>query len=162
MKVTFTLIAVWDNNMWAVKMKTFRRTYVILSIWMTSVCILQPLPNFCMVPLLLVGQKWEGNFLALQIQKSNIWYYGVVKSKLIPADTDIRGFYIGFYKHCELGIVFTTSFSYWSPSTSSSAAAPGLHPLQLLLPNCVHFSYCSLIASADCICVWSRTQQSKV
>ena len=36
----------------------------------------------------------------------------LLSRSLIPADTDIRGFYIGFYKSYELGIVFTTSFSY--------------------------------------------------
>ena len=51
---------------------------------------------------------------------------------------------------------------------SPMTAAPRLHPLQLLLPACVHFSCCSLFASAstaprlrllqlllpDCICLF--------
>ena len=31
----------------------------------------------------------------------------------------------------------------------TSAVSPRLHPLQLLLPDCIHFSCCSLIASAS-------------
>jgi len=38
-------------------------------------------------------------------------------------------------------------FSCCSPTTSTSAAAPRLHPLQLLLPDCILFSCCSLTAS---------------
>ena len=49
----------------------------------------------------------------------------------------------------------STSCSYCSPIASDSAAAPQLHPLPLLLPDCVcfisgcaHLSYCSLVVSA--------------
>ena len=34
-----------------------------------------------------------------------------------------------------------------SPIVSASAATPRLHPLQLLLPDCIRFSCCSSIAS---------------
>ena len=37
----------------------------------------------------------------------------------------------------------------FSPIASASASAPRLHPLQLLFPDCVRFSCCSLIASAS-------------
>ena len=40
-------------------------------------------------------------------------------------------------------------FNCCSPSASASTAAPRLHPLQLLLATCVRFSCCSQIVSAS-------------
>ena len=45
--------------------------------------------------------------------------------------------------------IVSASAAACSPITSTSAAAPRLRPLQLLLPDCVHFSCCSPIASTS-------------
>ena len=44
-----------------------------------------------------------------------------------------------------------TRFSCWFMIISTSAAAPRLRPLQLLLPDCICFSCCSLIVSASAV-----------
>ena len=52
-----------------------------------------------------------------------------------------------------------TRFSCCSLIASASAAAPWLHPLQLLLPDCIRFSCCSPIASTSAAAPWSRPLQ---
>ena len=51
-------------------------------------------------------------------------------------------------------------FSHCSPIGSASAAAPQLHPLQPLFPDCVHFSLL-LPDYVECVYLLSRTHSTK-